>query len=1745
MLAYKKFKASDVGLVPTEAHKEYTFTEGNIEALGVAFYDSLYTSESSENFEIIDEQHHKKHFQLEHLFYKDAPTNYGNLIGGVDYVNQEKRLYKKANIVSISQKNTGNSIQRGTFKLGSYVDDKKGNLIESSIYSSGKYPTDKDRVFHLGPVNGYKYVDLSVNPQTRQKIANAPEYLHKRVFKDDSIYTNTVIYNSCSIHEYDSGGPLNGFTAINVEDGYVKVAHNEAFNFNDEDFTISFWLDGGSNGQYIFSKSYTKTVAGTPTFPSSQNSGSFEFQEVDAGFSTPFEIFIQNGITLRRKDENTSVEIGAGTGTGHFTFVKEGNTLKSYKDGILIRTEIDPTVSCGNQADIFIGNRGGSRAPASTQLSGKVSQLSIFSRALDATEVANIFNFKNGSPVVGNVFYESGIAVITRPDAALAGFTSLDPQTVSFLIEPTGLTGGNLVDIEITSASFSGSFTFFNQETNPTPLPTNNTELINALVYDESRVSASLNAGVMRLSSYSDIISPDYPNPFYLNPIFDSSTEFNFESTDYSELEGSMSFEDNTVSTVLSNDLVLDIINETVTESFTIEPDDEIKFRENLSRNTLGSINNASELTNYNNSAALGAVSFNISDQYWQVPTTGIGQSIATNVVASGSIITDSPAYTFQRGELVITGSKGFCPPVTNKGTITPNAANINAKKPYFTRQYSQQFGNSLNNPNTTEYRINNGQGPIYVKIGGDFTANGGPTAAYQNQATPSVGNLSPGTGVENLLFNLNGTDIFPNPYTWQDVLRFNITDGIIIQEAYKGGKYNDLLYQCPGDLTFEYNISYGLIPNTVAGSPGLIPTTIILQISYDGGNTFSTAATQGFGAPQFASQANQFNGTFTIPESTIITQGDANGWPLNIVFRYKIQNQFNPSGPIYAYVYNGGNSISLNNQSNSAGFRDYIDFRSTEFSIGSNSYLTYKVEDARSGTDMISLGPDDDEFSMGTGSLDNSLSTTSEITDSNTYFTDARLALQLCKSNGATSDVVQTTIISGERDDYENITYQVPSGQGGNYFLRYSSIGPTTEQRAYINAYKGFHFGFTVLEEFKVQNVFDLSSGESFTISGSFDAISDGDFNVLTDSIEVSFDNNSDILIGDIPNSFVSNIGGTQINFGGGNEFTIIEPLGVTASMDIKSTLSASFSHSFNTPGLYELDNLTIQAQDNLPGRVEIKTIVDDVLYRTSYVDPGTTQNIFNAQPGKIGYQSNELLKYEFTVVDNNDDPLRYSEGSNNAVRISNLNCTFITSSDKITKFNGELFPSIGDNQILKFDSPHDVVGEASFPFDINGITASINGSYISNPPFSELQLTKDYLITASFEVAGNQTTIYDKGPFIVSASLPIPVPYGKHHNIAGSFSSIRNIREPSITPNGIGAGIRVYGGGGVENGDLLYEKFTDQHLFDGFISPVTGYFKIADNTSAGQTASMLFFISGADGAMVAGSSPSGSPDSIEFNLLSLSDTMRSGSYLSNETITQAEFGNAQVLRLTSSHTDVGPVFTLDPKFNVGQISPNRNIQFNNSKIRILDGDPLYITASSEATGTYQTLTEAVVNQNPTSINPVITLNTGIDINNVIGGTFTYDGEEYLITNITDNPNGTGLAIYLDNLGNGSDVIQVGDADSQTPAEITVNYNESSNANFPTPFKLRNTHLIFENEFHCTVEEGEFNYTLNPTARKYKTTNKSELADFATGSNFQPYVTTIGLYNEDNELLVVGKLAQPVRTSNETDTTFVVRYDT
>ena len=89
----------------------------------------------------------------------------------------------------------------------------------------------------------------------------------------------------------------------------------------------------------------------------------------------------------------------------------------------------------------------------------------------------------------------------------------------------------------------------------------------------------------------------------------------------------------------------------------------------------------------------------------------------------------------------------------------------------------------------------------------------------------------------------------------------------------------------------------------------------------------------------------------------------------------------------------------------------------------------------------------------------------------------------------------------------------------------------------------------------------------------------------------------------------------------------------------------------------------------------------------------------------------------------------------------------------------------------------------------------------------------------------------------------------------------------------------------------------------------------------------------------------------------------------------------------------------------------------------------------------------------------------------------------------------------------------------------------------------FQSTNTIFESQYKSTLLANEFNYTQNPSAIS-SSSNSGVVSNFLTSSYFQPYITTVGLYNNANQLVAVGKLAQPLQSSNTTDTTILVNLD-
>ena len=102
-----------------------------------------------------------------------------------------------------------------------------------------------------------------------------------------------------------------------------------------------------------------------------------------------------------------------------------------------------------------------------------------------------------------------------------------------------------------------------------------------------------------------------------------------------------------------------------------------------------------------------------------------------------------------------------------------------------------------------------------------------------------------------------------------------------------------------------------------------------------------------------------------------------------------------------------------------------------------------------------------------------------------------------------------------------------------------------------------------------------------------------------------------------------------------------------------------------------------------------------------------------------------------------------------------------------------------------------------------------------------------------------------------------------------------------------------------------------------------------------------------------------------------------------------------------------------------------------------------------------------------------------------------------------------------------------------------------------------RGTHTIYENEVLVRVPKDTFNVTMNPTAN-YRPATVGEICApnhqnvptgelrkplFVSGT-LKPYITTIGLYDDESRMLAIGKLSTPVQKLDDVDMNFIVRWD-
>jgi len=87
----------------------------------------------------------------------------------------------------------------------------------------------------------------------------------------------------------------------------------------------------------------------------------------------------------------------------------------------------------------------------------------------------------------------------------------------------------------------------------------------------------------------------------------------------------------------------------------------------------------------------------------------------------------------------------------------------------------------------------------------------------------------------------------------------------------------------------------------------------------------------------------------------------------------------------------------------------------------------------------------------------------------------------------------------------------------------------------------------------------------------------------------------------------------------------------------------------------------------------------------------------------------------------------------------------------------------------------------------------------------------------------------------------------------------------------------------------------------------------------------------------------------------------------------------------------------------------------------------------------------------------------------------------------------------------------------------------------------FNNTTELNSTIYFCRANHNEFNYSSNPT---YLNSSKIRVKGNDVLKPPRSYVTTVGLYSADNELLAVAKLSEPLRKDPTNEVTLRVRLD-
>lgn len=452
-LMYKHLKKGDYTIKPFEVYKKWEITSdststnyyrnfdinvyralypenhlyfGNVANISSSLYQRVFTTQSVDPKMIW--------YYLDHNFYTNNDKSHDPTL--LTEFNRELYLAESSSLFVLPQGVFGEGIRRGSFKLNHYnlttaslnysvQDNSRGDLIDKSFVTSRFVDSQ------------YLLLNVGFNEKYREYNFRNKPFLY---VLDNSPKSNSVGIISPKQISYQPGIPTtdtsqsSGVSAA-LNGGYFEVAPSSNFNFNyKKDFAFSFWLNippTQSNETYQFNYLFNKnsSIDGDTRFYKKTGRPVGNKYEYKPSSQYPFDIRIDN----RTSGTPYSLRFGQSSGfyaqeisssvisTGswhHIVCQKSGSQFQIWLDGTLNSSKSSSiAANVTNENNFFIGSNG----TTAGIFSGSFDEIRIYNKGLTQTEIQYLADNSFGTGYayqtarIGNVFYKSGMAIISDP----------------------------------------------------------------------------------------------------------------------------------------------------------------------------------------------------------------------------------------------------------------------------------------------------------------------------------------------------------------------------------------------------------------------------------------------------------------------------------------------------------------------------------------------------------------------------------------------------------------------------------------------------------------------------------------------------------------------------------------------------------------------------------------------------------------------------------------------------------------------------------------------------------------------------------------------------------------------------------------------------------------------------------------------------------------------------------------------------------------------------------------------------------------------------------------------------------------------------------------------------------------------------------------------------------------------------------------------------------------------------------